>query len=126
MSLITSLNRLERVGDANSEANKKLLAAAADVAAEILRIATPTLLEDHRDEGGRILLLGKYSAWQYRDDWFLLLMSGGNGLIVGEHLGASRQFAADVAAGLLDQVATWVEARTTEVADAAAALESAQ
>lgn len=148
MDIINAVKRLERAGDENSKATKKLHQAAYDVAQLIIKIAPagvklprgykvkhlrsnvgsadfltiwqPTAREDTYSERpdleGETLWIDGQGGYLHRDfgAW-----------VPGQTRAGSLKFAKDVAEGLLDEIAEFLEKRQAESEQAATVLEQA-
>jgi hypothetical protein len=141
MSLLDSLNRLQRAGDEGSKATAKLHEAASDVARKIREIApegvrlprgymvlrvrsnissTTRLVKEtgEKDQWGESQLL-----WIDGDGTYL--HGDFNAEIPAQTRAGSLAFAKDIAEGLLDEIAAFLEAEAAKDVAATSALEAA-
>ncbi len=131
-SVISALKRLERAGSENSRATEKLIEAAGIVAEQIIAATPEPELQLPRGYHVEPLRVGE------RRGLFLScgtqLVSSGVGYYPNPTGGfyifiertsreAALHFAADIASGLLDEIAAFLEQRAAEAASAAGTLE---
>jgi hypothetical protein len=112
-AIVNSLMRLDRAGDAHSAANQKLLAAAVAVTAHVAeRVGEgATLPRGYTTEGFGLYIPGRERLHGPCLTWNRLMYHYTQDRITLE---AARHLAHDVADGWLDEVAAYLEARTTE------------
>jgi hypothetical protein len=136
-NVVTALNRLQRAGSENSRATAKLREAAVVVADVILQTA-PRDVELPRGYVATRQYSNVGSFLQFRNAAGETLNSESK--IPGEHYlhgdfnrtwvnvdrEGLQQFAADIADGLLDEIAAFIEAQTAQAETAAANLEAAK
>jgi hypothetical protein len=137
MNTIDAVKRLERAGDENSKATKKLHQAAVTVAGIIedqcpVNVALPRGYEVTRVKSNvgyaYFLLLDRdqYNEGRYWIDGQGSYLHGDfNSWIPGQTRAGSLRFAKDVAEGLLDEIAEFLEQRKADSENAATVLERA-
>ncbi len=137
MNIIDAVKRLERAGDENSKATKKLHDAAATVAEIIERVAPlgVSLPRDYRvtrvrsNIGSDVFLLGGKAQYGDAEFWVdgigRYLHNDFNCDIPAQTRSGSLKFAKDVAEGLLDEIAEFLEKRKQDSEQAATVLEQA-
>lgn len=125
--LINALKRLERAGDEHSRATTKLHAAVRKIA-EFIEDQCPAHVPLPRgymvNEGERYMYLTRdlgpakypYSGESWERDWQFIDRR--------QTRESSLQFAKDIAEGLLEEIAAFLEERTQEAEQAAVLLES--
>ncbi len=144
MTLIDSLKRLERAGSENSRATAKLHQAVREVA-DLIEHTVPHnvmlpwgyIVEDRESNIGATTLLfrrsDEYDEWTGKPILECVDYDGGRWLHgdfnadmtgYGQTREVSLRFAADIASGLLDEIATFIEARGSEAEEAAKHLEA--
>lgn len=137
-SIINAVKRLERAGSENSRATQKLFEAAAKVA-ELIENMVPVgaelprgyYVKKVRSNLGSALFLCHEVMGEYGPE--IRYVDGIGGYLHGDfHCHVPSQdratvmkFAEDVAGGLLDEIAEWLEARATKADVAAEVLENA-
>ncbi len=123
MSIIDSLKRVERAGDENSRATQKMFDAVHAVADLIADDITKFTWSRTFTIAGRTrtyaVVSGRYLAIQEQDDY-----SGNEHFVTDRNWDRTQAlaFAADIADGLLDQIAEWLETRSENSLKAEAAL----
>lgn len=126
-NIISALKRLERAGSEESQTTQKLVEAARQLGEHIAPLcptdATGLLAGGHDlPRGYSIGTMG-----MLRDMRRVLqsLDSMGDEVPVDSDRSSALAFAADIATGWLDELASWLEARASESTDATARLERA-
>jgi len=134
-NIINAVKRLERAGSENSRATQKLYQAAGNVA-DLIETQVPVGVELPRgyyvrevcSNIGSCLFLCRETedGRDYIDGIGRYLHGDFHCWIPGQNRAVVMQFAEDVADGLLDEIAQWLENRATRADQAAQVLEASQ
>lgn len=136
-SLVNALNRLERAGSANSRATQKLHEAAAEVAWKIEEIVPVGVdlprgyrVRRIKSNVGQAKYLVKHAKYVNHEDYWIdgdgeYLHGDFSAWVPGQSRTGSLTFAQDIAEGLLDEIAAFLEERAQQAEQAADELETA-
>jgi hypothetical protein len=146
-SIINSLKRLERAGSENSRTTEKLREAAAEVANKIVEMVPLSLIDEEGPKGAVVSLPRGYVIEERTGNnaSFRYLTRDGDPLWESRYLDAKEnhyqggdfncwigaanrddilRFSKDIATGLLNEIATWLEERTKANQSATATLKA--
>lgn len=131
-SIINAVKRLERAGSENSKATQKLFEAALDVAYLIektvpVNVQLPRgykVIRRYSNSGSELFLIN--SDGEYIDGTGRYLHGDFNCWIPEQKREAILDFAADIADGLLDEIAEFIEQQARKANEAAELLENSK